>query len=142
MIIDTIFCNGYKGTDSNVSTIERNRLPEDTDVIQKKKDSEDVWNEYEYPIKTSNLTKVYKGGLEAVGGTSFNVKRGEVFGLLGPNGAGKSSMFNIMTMEQKRTSGGVKLLNKELDEVKIRDDGAKFGVCPQHNTIWEQLTVD
>jgi len=46
---------------------------------------------------------------------TFSVKKGEVFGLLGPNGAGKSSMFNIMTMNLKRSGGDVKILGKDLD---------------------------
>jgi len=53
--------------------------------------------------------KVYKGGVAAVNDNTFAVKKGEVFGLLGPNGAGKSSMFNIMTMDMKRTAGDVRI---------------------------------
>lgn len=62
---------------------------------------------------------MYKGGVAAVNDNTFCVKRGEVFGLLGPNGAGKSSMFNIMTMDMKRSNGNVKLQNTELDKLKI-----------------------
>jgi branched-chain amino acid transport system ATP-binding protein len=47
------------------------------------------------------------------------VKKGEVFGLLGPNGAGKSSMFNIMTMDLKRTSGDVRIHSTPLDNINI-----------------------
>jgi ABC-type multidrug transport system ATPase subunit len=51
------------------------------------------------------LRKVYGDGVAAVNDNTFQVKKGEVFGLLGPNGAGKSTMFNMMTMDLKRTSG-------------------------------------
>jgi ABC-type multidrug transport system ATPase subunit len=51
----------------------------------------------------------------AVNNNTFSVKKGEVFGLLGPNGAGKSSMFNIMTMDLKRSDGEVSIMNTQLD---------------------------
>ena len=35
--------------------------------------------------------------LEAVGGVSFAVAPGEVFGLLGPNGAGKTTTIRVLT---------------------------------------------
>ena len=37
------------------------------------------------------------GGLVAVHGVSFGVRRGEIFGLIGPNGAGKTTLFNLIT---------------------------------------------
>lgn len=49
-------------------------------------------------IEIHNLVKVYpkkgksKDGVTAVGGISFVVQKGEIFGLLGPNGAGKTTI--------------------------------------------------
>ena len=42
---------------------------------------------------------VYKhfGGIHAVRGASFDVKRGSITALIGPNGAGKTTLFNIVT---------------------------------------------
>ena len=54
--------------------------------------------------------KIYPDGTAAVNKNTFCVKKGEVFGLLGPNGAGKSSMFNIMTMDLRRTDGDIKIM--------------------------------
>jgi len=70
------------------------------------------------------------------------VKKGEVFGLLGPNGAGKSSMFNIMTMDLKRSDGDVKILHQHLDRIDVVGQGLQMGMCPQFNTIWNVLSVD
>ncbi len=47
------------------------------------------------------------GGLYAVSGISFQVKRGELLGLIGPNGAGKSSVFNLVTGIYSPTSGEI-----------------------------------
>ena len=46
-------------------------------------------------LHVENLTKRY-GNVQAVGGISFQVAEGEVFGLLGPNGAGKTSTIEIL----------------------------------------------
>lgn len=89
-----------------------------------------------------NLKKVYKGGVAAVLENSFCVKKGEVLGLLGPNGAGKSSTFNIITMDLKRSEGEIKMMNEDIDKMNIVEHGAKIGICPQFNTIWDSLNVD
>jgi len=52
-----------------------------------------------------------------------------VFGLLGPNGAGKSSMFNMMSMGLKRTSGEMSLLGNPIDKVNLVRDGNRLGIC-------------
>src|SRR5208337_3343969 len=36
------------------------------------------------------------GGLKALKGVSFDVRRGEIFGLVGPNGSGKTTMLNAI----------------------------------------------
>jgi ABC-type multidrug transport system ATPase subunit len=66
---------------------------------------------------------VYDDGVAAVNKNTFCVKKGEVFALLGPNGAGKSSMFNMMTMDLKRSSGEVKILNTSLDNINVGTQG-------------------
>lgn len=49
-------------------------------------------------IKVENLYHSYnKDGKYAVGGVSFEIAKGEVFGFLGPSGAGKSTTQNIIT---------------------------------------------
>jgi len=46
-----------------------------------------------------------------VDNNTFAVAKGEVLGLLGPNGAGKSTTFNMITMNLKRSNGGIKLMD-------------------------------
>jgi ABC-2 type transport system ATP-binding protein len=50
------------------------------------------------------------GSFEAVGGTSFCVRRGEIFGLLGANGAGKTTTIEILEGYQDRSAGQVTVL--------------------------------
>ena len=61
-------------------------------------------------ISVRDLVKVYKGGIVALDGVSFDVEVGELFGFLGPNGAGKSTTIKILTTLLKPTSGSAKVL--------------------------------
>jgi ABC-type multidrug transport system ATPase subunit len=70
-------------------------------------------------IKCKDIKKVYGDGVAAVNKNTFSVKKGSVFGLLGPNGAGKSSMFNIMTMDIKRTEGQIKVMDIDIDKMQV-----------------------
>ncbi|MCC2631276.1 MAG: transporter ATP-binding protein [Candidatus Paceibacter sp.] len=57
-------------------------------------------------IVVDNLTKKY-GDFTAVNGTSFSVKKGEIFGILGPNGAGKTTTLEMIEGLKPLTSGTV-----------------------------------
>ena len=69
---------------------------------------------------------MYFGGIHAVDGLSFQVKKGEIFGLIGPNGAGKTTVFNCITQFYKPTSGSIHFENKsgqivDLNREKVHD---------------------
>ncbi|XP_073463270.1 ABC-type organic anion transporter ABCA8-like isoform X2 [Aquarana catesbeiana] len=75
----------------------------------------------------------------AISNTSFCVKKGEVLGLLGPNGAGKTTSVLILAGEIKPSAGQVVLGNAG-DPHRTKDSAA-LGYCPQHNSLWPNLTV-
>ena len=69
---------------------------------------------------------MYFGGVKAVDGLSFQVKKGEIFGLIGPNGAGKTTVFNCITQFYKPTAGQLHFENKsgqvvDLNHEKVHD---------------------
>jgi branched-chain amino acid transport system ATP-binding protein len=47
------------------------------------------------------------GGVLAVNGVSFDVRRGEVLTLIGPNGAGKTTVFNLISRIYTPTAGEI-----------------------------------
>src|SRR5208337_814366 len=55
------------------------------------------------------------GGLHAVDGVDFNIKRGEILGLLGPNGAGKTVTFNLISGVYKPTGGEIWFDGRRID---------------------------
>ena len=61
-------------------------------------------------IDLQDVTKTYRGGVQALRGVSLRVQSGEIFGLLGPNGAGKSTLVKIiMTVVRPTTLTGTVL---------------------------------
>lgn len=65
---------------------------------------------------------MYFGGVKAVDGLSFQVKKGEIFGLIGPNGAGKTTVFNCITQFYKPTSGTILFENKSGQTINLNKE--------------------
>jgi branched-chain amino acid transport system ATP-binding protein len=57
-------------------------------------------------LSAADLT-VRFGGLAALNGVSFEVRREEIRAIIGPNGAGKSTFFNCLTGVIRPTSGRI-----------------------------------
>jgi fructose transport system ATP-binding protein len=65
-------------------------------------------------LKTENLTKHY-GGVHALEGANFEMKKGEHIAIMGDNGAGKSTFVRQITGVEQRTSGKVWLYGDEVN---------------------------
>ena len=57
------------------------------------------------PLLRIRGVSVYFGGLQALDGVSFDVRRGEILALIGPNGAGKSTLLNVISGALVPTAG-------------------------------------
>src|SRR5450830_1084101 len=90
-------------------------------------------------IRVTDLKKHY-GDVKAVGGVSFEVARGEVFGMLGPNGAGKTTTIEVLEGLRPPDSGTVEVfgldVRKHPESIKQR-----IGVQLQSVSLYPRLTV-
>lgn len=91
-------------------------------------------------IEAKNLIKYY-GDIQAVGGISFNVEKGEILGFLGPNGAGKTTTMRMMTGALPPTQGSV-LLDGKYDVVEHpKLYKSKIGYLPETPPLYMDLSV-
>ena len=90
-------------------------------------------------IAVQDLRKSYDGNT-ALGGISFEVAEGEVFGLLGPNGAGKTTTVEILEGYRTRDAGDVTVLGFDPGEAP-RAFRERIGVVLQQSELVSNLTV-
>jgi branched-chain amino acid transport system ATP-binding protein len=64
-------------------------------------------------LKVTDLQKSY-GAIRAVGGVSFEVRPGEIFGVIGPNGSGKTTMFNSVLGQITPDAGRIELKGQDI----------------------------
>jgi branched-chain amino acid transport system ATP-binding protein len=74
------------------------------------------------------------GGLKALDGISFEVKKGEVYSIIGPNGAGKTTLFNCINGIYKASSGDIMFKDKTILG-KRPDQVAKAGIARTFQNI-------
>lgn len=80
------------------------------------------------------------GDFTAVASTSFDVKRGEIFGLLGPNGAGKTTTFRMLCGLLPATSGHLEVAGVDLRTARAKARG-RIGYVSQKFALYGNLSV-
>jgi ABC-type branched-subunit amino acid transport system ATPase component len=92
-------------------------------------------------LKLINLKKHF-GGVRAVDGCSFEIKKGKITALIGPNGSGKSTIFNLISGVLKVNSGKVILDMKNITNLNV-EDISNLGISRifQQSRLFGNLTV-
>lgn len=72
------------------------------------------------PLLSVEDVTVRFGGIVALDGVSFEVRRGEICALIGPNGAGKSTLFNCLSRLYECSAG------------RICFEGQSLAALPRH----------
>jgi ABC-2 type transport system ATP-binding protein len=80
------------------------------------------------------------GDFTAVANTSFDVRRGEIFGLLGPNGAGKTTTFRMLCGLLPATSGQLEVAGVNLRTARAQARG-RIGYVSQKFALYGDLSV-
>ncbi|XP_041064203.1 retinal-specific phospholipid-transporting ATPase ABCA4 [Carcharodon carcharias] len=92
-------------------------------------------------VSIQNLVKTFgEGHKPAVDGLSINFFEGQITSFLGHNGAGKTTTMSMLIGLFPPTSGTAVINGKDIrsDIDAIRQD---IGMCPQHNILFNNLTV-
>jgi branched-chain amino acid transport system ATP-binding protein len=68
-------------------------------------------------LVAKNISKRF-GGLVAIDGLSFEVRKDEILGIIGPNGAGKSTLLDVISGFNRPTAGIVLFHGKDITKLK------------------------
>lgn len=68
-------------------------------------------------LKVENLSISF-GGLKALSGVTFEVKKGEIYSIIGPNGAGKTTVFNCISGIYKPSGGRIFFKDQDITPLK------------------------
>ena len=95
----------------------------------------------DYILELKDVVKTF-GGVRALNGVHFQLKKGEIHALMGENGAGKSTFIKVITGVHQPDSGTM-LLEGERMTFRNTSDSAKMGIAAiyQHVTSFPDLTV-
>jgi branched-chain amino acid transport system permease protein len=82
------------------------------------------------------------GGLQALGGVTLDIRRGEILALVGPNGSGKSTLINMISGHFPLTSGSIVLDGQVISSLAPHEVACK-GVARTYQIprLFEHMTV-
>jgi ABC-2 type transport system ATP-binding protein len=93
----------------------------------------------ENAIEVRDLAKSY-GGIRALDGVTFDVRRGEVLGFLGPNGAGKTTTMKILTSFIAPSAGRASVAGHDIftEPLAVR---RAVGYLPENAPLYSDMRV-
>ena len=143
----------YNTRESQLLEEEKNEYQRQSTLLKKRKniygrsskfESEDIYDEKSENevFEIRNIVKIFGDGKKAVDGVNLNFYKDEIFALLGHNGAGKTTLISLLTGMYEATRGKAMYEgNNILDSNSIDIFRKKLGICPQHDTLFEDLTI-
>ena len=81
------------------------------------------------------------GQTTALGGVSFSVRAGELFGFIGPDGAGKTTLFRILTTLLVPHAGTARVLGQDVVS-GLWALRARIGYMPGRFSLYQDLSVE
>lgn len=130
-----LFCLKYFGSRPNNANCEESLTSVDDHKV------EPVPADVGAPvIRVVRVTHCF-GDVKALDNLSLEIYANQMTVLLGHNGAGKTTVMNIMTGLFAPDRGDIFIHGHSIskDTKKARED---IGLCPQHNTLFDYLTVE
>jgi cell division transport system ATP-binding protein len=65
-------------------------------------------------IKLENVTKVYKGDVQALRNANVDIQKGEFVFLVGASGSGKSTFIRLLNKEEDPSEGRIYVAGKDI----------------------------
>ena len=99
-------------------------------------------------VEIEQMGKVYTWGMlnrkkvSALHCLSLSLYEGQITALLGHNGAGKTSLMMILSGIVPQSSGSATIYGKSLKQDIGQLRNKYLGLCPQHNILYNHMTVD
>lgn len=87
-------------------------------------------------IEFDHVTKRF-GGVTALGGLSFAIPEGGIFGFLGANGAGKTTSLRLMMDIFRPDDGKITILGT----TPSRENAVNIGFLPEERGLYPRMTV-
>ncbi len=92
-------------------------------------------------LEARGLVKEF-GGLRAIAGVDFTLRRGELRCLIGPNGAGKSTFFKLLAAVLRPTAGTIRFKGLDLPRLQAHEVArAGIGIKFQVPRVYDRLSV-
>ena len=94
-------------------------------------------------LEIEDLEKIYPGGVHAVKGVSFNVKKGESVAIIGSSGSGKSTVLRCINRLIEPTKGTIKLNDQVVNNpmADVNEIRSKIGMVFQSFELFSHLKV-
>ena len=99
-------------------------------------------------IRFDRVSKIYPravAGSSALNNVTFRIAKGEFVFLTGPSGAGKSTILKLLYMEERPTSGEVRVSGYSSSDIKRRDVAKlrrRLGIVFQDFRLLEDRTAE
>ena len=92
-------------------------------------------------IETHGLT-LHFGGLKAVDGVDFALRKGEIHALIGPNGAGKTTFVSLLSGRHRPQSGTIRLGGEDITRLPAHVRARKgIAYTFQITSVFPRLSV-
>jgi ABC-2 type transport system ATP-binding protein len=90
-------------------------------------------------ITVNEVTKQFRGRIQALDGLSLTIPRGVIYGLLGPNGAGKTTLIRILATLLRPDAGTARVAGYDVvrHPAAVRD---RIGLAGQFAAVDDHLT--
>ncbi|CAH1126706.1 unnamed protein product [Ceutorhynchus assimilis] len=128
MILDSYLRKRVMNWIRNIFTKHYNRIPNPPDTAEELADHG--------TLRVKKLKKFYSGK-QVVKDVSLNLKKGQCLGILGVNGAGKTTTFKMLTREEVKDNGDIKI---NAHSVENDEYLKRLGYCPQNDALNYSLT--